>query len=275
MGIGLLLLDGASVTRAQGKAYFAQDRLGLSSQPQTLSLLVQDLAAFQSVTLSLRYDGESMLITAADLGALVKAVRPEASLTVAAGGPGELSLRADFATSTDDTQDPSSEPDTGEARVTEGGTGADSTADGDANGSDGASPGVALPLPQGSGELFSLTLAPLKKRSEAMDLLVTELKLLGPGGEMSLEVSPLSITVDQDPDETSRQAYLDQAEALKPAGAWVGFLAGDWLPGLPPPPKAFSAEMAWLAVALGGASLAALAWLLGRRPPAVQDDGYP
>lgn len=270
LSLTLLLAGGLRPVQAQAKAYFAQDRLVLNTQPQTLSLLVQDQASFQSVLLTLRYDAEAMVITAADLGALVKAVRPEASLTVAASRPGELSLRADFdvADKADEADDSSNADDpsaTGEA---------DDAAVGDdrnTTGSEQAASSVPLPLPQGSGELFSLTLAPLAKSEAPVELVVVELKLLGPGGEESPEVAPLTLTVDQDPDEASKQAYLEQAATLKPSSPWSGLLDGGWLPGLP---KAVSPELAWLSLAMGGAALAALAWVIGRRPPPLQDDAY-
>lgn len=260
--IGLLAL-GAARTVAAGRAYFAQDRMALAAQPQTLSLLGQDLAAFQSIVLTLRYDEEHLVVTAADLGALVKAVRPESGLTVAAAEPGMLSLRADLAALADKDG-----AEAGQEGSDEGGAEGAATVAADASL---APTAPELPLPQGSGELFSLTLAPLLKSDQPLAFAVAELKLLGPAGEESLEVAELAVTVDQDPDAAARQAYLDQAAALKPAGPLAGLLGGDWLPGLP---TALSPELAWLAVACGGAALAAVAWLLGRRPPPAQDDGF-
>lgn len=237
----------------------------MTAQPQTLSLLGQDLAAFQSIVLTLRYDEEHLVVTAADLGALVKAVRPDAGLTVAAAEPGLLTLRADLTAKAEAGAD--------EEQAAEGdGASGEGTATGDGGADDGGSSAAPeLPLPQGSGELFALTLAPVLKSDQPLAFAVAELKLLGPAGEESLEVAELAVTVDQDPDAAARQAYLDQAAALKPAGPLAGLLGGDWLPGLP---TAFSPELAWLTLALGGAALAMVAWLLGRRPPPAQDEGF-
>ena len=231
-----LSLSGTHHAGAAGQALFAQSEIYLTTDPQPVSILVQDVGAMRGFELSLAYDGEVVTVTAVGNGSLISAVRPEAQLTVVAAEPGALTVRLALEEAVDATP-----------------------------ATDGSAAAPAL-LPQGSGELVKLTLAPLKQTDEPIALTVTDLRIFGAAdaGDETFSCPPAQITVAQDPSDAQRAAFLEQATALRPTGSLKGLLTGSWLPGIPDGP---SPNLAWMGLALLGLAVAGLAWALGRRPP--------
>ena len=88
-----LSLSGTHHAGAAGQALFAQSEIYLTTDPQPVSILVQDVGAMRGFELSLAYDGEVVTVTAVGNGSLISAVRPEAQLTVVAAEPGALTVR--------------------------------------------------------------------------------------------------------------------------------------------------------------------------------------
>ena len=232
-----LCLAGAGRANAAGQAMFAQSNIYLTAEPQPVSVLVQDVAAMRGFELTLTYDGDHMAVTAVGAGGLISAVRPDAQVRVVAAKPGSLTVALDLEAGADPTA------------TTEGETASS-----------------ALPAPQGSGELLSVTLAPLKQTDSPLELKVSGLRIRddSDAGEEELSCPPAEVTVAQDPSPEKLTAYREQAAALQPAGPLSGLLSGSWLPGLPGRP---SPELAWLGLALAGLGLTAVAWALGKRAP--------
>lgn len=227
----LLASAGQRQAGAAGQAMFAEPSIYLTAEPRPVSILVQDIGALRGFELSLAYDADHVAITAIGVGGLVSAVRPEAQLTVVEAGPGTLTVGL---------------------ALDERGS---ATPTGD---------GMAAPpplFPQGSGELVSVTLAPLKQTEGSVALTVTALRILdaGQAGEEDVDCPPAQVTVAQDPSDAQRAAFLEQADTLRPSG----FLDGSWLPALP---SGLSPELAWLGLVAAGLGLAGMAWAIGRRP---------
>lgn len=236
LALGCLVLAGAHPASAAGQAMFAESMVYLTGEPKPVSILVQDIGAIRGFEAAFTYDAERMAVTAVGVGSLVKAVRPDAQLTVVAAGQGSLKVALDL-------------PEAATATPSDGG---------------GLAP--AGPLPQGSGELLSITLAPLKQTEGAVELKVAALSLRGAERAQDQELScpPAQVTVAQDPTAAQRAAFLEQAGALAPAGFLGGLLSGSWLPSLSARP---SPELAWLGLALAGLAVVGVAWKLGKRPP--------
>lgn len=234
----LLASAGLRQASAAGQAMFAEPSIYLTAEPRPVSILVQDVGALRGFELTLAYDADHVAITAIGVGGLVSAVRPEAQLTVEAAGPGTLTV----------------------------GLALDERASATPTG-DGMAASPAL-FPQGSGELVSLTLAPLKQTEGSVALTVTALRILGAvdSGDEDVDCPPAQVTVAQDPSDAQRATFLEQANALRPSG----ILDGSWLPGLP---SGLSPELAWLGLVAAGLALAGLAWAIGRRPASLPPEG--
>lgn len=236
LALAFSALAGGGQAAAQNQAMFAETNVYLTGEPKPVAILVQDIGALRGFDVELTYDAERVAVTAVGVGSLVSAVRPDAQLTVIAASSGRLTVGLEL-------------PEAPAPTAADGG---------------GAAP--AALFPQGSGELLTLTLAPLKQTDSPVELTVVSLRLRGAGDaqDQDLACPPTQVTVAQDPTAAQREAYLEQARALAPAGLLGGLLSGAWLPGFSARP---SPELAWLGLVLAGMAVVGVAWLLGKRPP--------
>lgn len=238
LALGFAALAGGGQAAAANQAMFAETNVYLTGEPKPVAILVQDIGALRGFEVELTYDAERVAVTAVGVGSLVSAVRPDAQMTVIAASSGRLTVGLDL-------------PEAPVPTAADGG---------------GAAAAPPALFPQGSGELLTLTLAPLKQTDSPVELKVVALRLRGAGDaqDQDLACPPTQVTVAQDPTAAQRAAYLEQARALAPAGVLGGLLSGSWLPGFSARP---SPELAWLGLVLAGMAVVGVAWLLGKRPP--------
>lgn len=182
----------AAPTGAQAGASIAiqPSPLTLTDAPQPITIQIFDAAPFQRFELELRYDAEHLRATALSAGEMLN-LPAGGELEILEVSPGLIRFGASFGGSEQDVADAPGSVEDGQREM--------------------ASTG----LPQGSGQLAVLTLAPIAASEAALQIEIDGFQLVGAdGSESSLSATRGQVIVAAEPSEENRAAYIAQSDAM-------------------------------------------------------------
>jgi hypothetical protein len=259
LSLAMLIWPLASVGAQAGASIAIQPSpLTLSDAPQPITIQLFDAAPFQRFELELRYDAEHLRATALSAGEMLN-LAGGAGLEILEVSPGLIRFGASFGENGQD-----GEADPGAA----------------SEGRQEAGPSSAG-LPQGSGQLAVLTLAPIAASEAALQIEIDGFQLVGAdGSESALSAIRGQVIVAAEPSEENRAAYIAQSDAMAvSAGGSAGPTLGDTIRrafedlggrggGLPK----LGPYGAWIGVLLLALATVGIGWQIGRNAPSPRPE---